>query len=189
MTTKDTTPQPVEDAFDIEAWLAGASRPETVVMLSSKGHEYGEYKKLELQLQAAQKADDDEFDQRLGSGAEARRIASEMDALSKVIDAGRRPFRLRGLAEVAAPGDTQPDLQTIRKQSKDLDQDGQNAALLAACCIDPVLTPAKWSALRAALGEGQWVQLIREANRVSFADAVDAPFSVAASVALAADKS
>ena len=57
------------------------------------------------------------------------------------------------------------------------------------CCIEPVMTPAKWAALRVAIGEGQWLSAIRAANKVSFGESVDVPFSLAASVALAAGKS
>lgn len=180
----ENTPAPDDATFSIDDWISGATRPETVVMFSSKGHEHGQFKALEVKLLAAQKSTDTSGDDRLvsaGNTAPAK-IAAEMDALAKVIDKGRRPFRFRGLSE--------SDLKQVREATKDLsDDDDTNAYLLSVCCIDPVLTPAKWSALREALGEGQWTQAIREANKVSFGDAVDAPFSLAASVALAAGKS
>jgi len=178
----EDTPAPDPDAFDIEAWISGATRPETVIMLSSKGHEVGQFKALEVQLLAAQKAAEDNYDdQRLGGLPAGRQIAAQMDALAKVIDKGRRPFRLRGLSV--------SDLKAVRVESKDLDEDDTNALLLSKACIDPVLAPAQWGALREAIGEGQFVQAVREANKVSFGDATDAPFSLAASVALAAGKS
>lgn len=175
----DDTPAPDPDTFDIEAWISGATRPETVIMLSSKGHEYGQFKALEVQLLSAQKAGEDApADDRLVSvaSAEPRRIAEQMEALAKVIDKGRRPFRLRGLSA--------SDLKAVRAESKDLDEDDTNALLLSKACIDPVLTPAQWGALREAIGEGQFVQAVHEANKVSFGDATDAPFSLAASVVL-----
>lgn len=178
------TPEPDDATFSIDDWIKGATRPETVIMLSSKGHEYGQFKTLEQDLIAAQKAAADTAgDDRLVSigNTEPARIAAEMDELAKIIDKGRRPFRLRGLSE--------SDLKTMRAQTKDLDEDDTTAHLLAMCCIDPVLTPAKWVELREVLGEGQWTQAIREANKVSFGEAVDAPFSLAASVALRMDKS
>lgn len=175
------TPAPDDTTFSIDDWISGATRPETVIMLSSKGHEYGQFKALEVELSAAQKAAADTVDDRLVGGSDVARIAAEMDALVKVIDAGRHPFRLRGLSD--------PDLKAMRAATKDLDEDETTAHLLAMCCIDPVLTPAKWGQLRIALGEGQYTQAIREANRVSFGEAVDAPFSIAASVALATQRS
>jgi len=179
----EDTPTPDDATFSIDDWISGATRPETVIMLSSKGHEYGQFKALEVELYAAQKATDTAGDDRLVSVAntEPVRIAAEMDALTKVIDAGRHPFRMRGLSEA--------DLKAMRVATKDLDEDETTAHLLAMCCIDPVLTPAKWVELRQALGEGQWTQCIREANKVSFGESVDVPFSLAASVALAAAKS
>ena len=179
----EDTPAPDNTTFDIDAWIAGASRPEDVIMLSSKGKEYGQFKALEVQLLAAQKATEDApSDDRLVSVAntEPARIAAEMDALAKSIDAGRRPFRLRGLSDA--------DLKAIREQSKDLDEDATSALLLSLCCVEPVLTPAQWGGLRTALGEGQWNQATKAANRVSFSEGVAAPFSVAASIARAATK-
>jgi hypothetical protein len=182
MTTIDT-PAPDDTTFSIDDWISGATRPETVIMLSSKGHEYGQFKALEVELLAAQKATDTAGDDRLVSVAntEPARIAAEMDALAKVIDKGRRPFRLRGLSE--------PDLKVMRAATKDLDEDETTAHLLSMCCIDPVLTPAKWGELRVALGEGQWAQAIKAANQVSFSESVDAPFCLAASIVLSAARS
>ena len=180
----EDTPTPDDATFSIDDWISGATRPETVIMLSSKGHEYGQFKALEVELYAAQKAAEDKpADDRLVSvaSAEPARIAAEMDALAKVIDAGRHPFRLRGLNE--------SDLKAMRAATKDLDEDETTAHLLSMCCIDPVLTPAKWVELRQALGEGQYTQAIREANKVSFAESVDAPFSLASSIVLAASRS
>ena len=178
----ETTPTPDDTTFSIDDWISGATRPETVIMLSSKGHEYGQFKALEVELYAAQKATDTAGDDRLVSvtNTEPARIAAEMDALTKVIDKGRRPFRLRGLSDA--------DLKVMRAATKDLDEDETTAHLLAMCCIDPVLTPAKWVELRQALGEGQYSQAIRAANTVSFGEAVDAPFSLASSIVLSATK-
>lgn len=186
--TKIDMPTPDDKTFSIDDWISGATRPETVIMLSSKGHECGQFAALEVELMAAQKAATDKpADDRLVSvaTAEPARIAAEMEALRQVIDAGRHPFRLRGLAETAPEGDSQPDLKTMRAQTKDLDEDATNAVLLSACCISPQLTPAKWTALRSVLGEGQWVAAVKAATRVSFGGSVDVPFSLAASVALA----
>ena len=180
----EDTPAPDDTTFSIDDWSSGATRPETVIMLSSKGHEYGQFKALEVELLAAQKAaSDPPADDRLvlTGGADVQRIATEMDALAKVIDAGRHPFRLRGLNDA--------DLKVMRAATKDLDEDETTAHLLAMCCIDPVLTPAKWVELRQALGEGQWTQAIKAANRISFGEAMDAPFSLAASIVLATGKS
>lgn len=179
----EDTPAPDDTTFSIDDWISGATRPETVIMLSSKGHEYGQFKALEVELLAAQKATDTAGDDRLVSVAntEPVRIAAEMDALAKVVDKGRRPFRLRGLSE--------SDLKLMREATKDLGEDETTADLLSRCCIDPVLTPAQWGQLREALGEGQYTQAIREANKVSFGESVDAPFSLASSVVLAAGKS
>jgi hypothetical protein len=47
-----------------------------------------------------------------------------------------------------------------------------------------VLTPAKWAALRQAVGEGQWMGAVNASNRITFGETVDVPFSLAASVAL-----
>ena len=184
MPVDEDMPTPDDATFSIDDWISGATRPETVIMLSSKGKEHGEFAALEVELMAAQKAAADKpADDRLVSVATAEpvRIAEQMDALAKVIDKGRRPFRLRGLNEA--------DLKAIRVATKDLDEDATNEHLLSVCCIEPVLTPAKWAALRQALGEGQYTQAIREANKVSFSESVDVPFSLAASVALAAGKS
>jgi len=179
LTEDDFPPHgPQVETFNIDDWISGATRPETVVMLSSKGKEYGEFKVLELELMKAQRAVDDDPDDRLVSVAntEPVRIATEMDRLSKVIEAGRRPFRLRGLSEA--------DLKTLRATTKDMVEDETTAHMLSLCCINPALTAVKWNELRQVLGEGQWAQLLRESNRVSFGEAADVPFSVAASVAL-----
>jgi hypothetical protein len=181
-------PTPDDATFSIDDWIKGATRPETIIMLSSKGHECGQFAALELQLLAAQKASSDGTpgDDRLVSVASAEpvQIATEMDALAKVIEGGRRPFRFKGLPENPVEGDPQPSLKQLREQSKDADEDDANAALLAACCIDPALTPAQWAKTRGALGEGQYVQAIRAARQVTYGEAPSVPFSVAASVVL-----
>lgn len=178
-----TTPAPDPTTFSIDDWISGATRPEDVVTLSSKGHEYGQYKALELELLRSQKVTDDNPDDRLVSTSshEPVRIATEMADLAKVIDSGRHPFRLRGIGG--------PDLKAMQAETEDMDDDEKSAHMLALCCIDPVLTPTQWNNLRVAIGEGQYTQVIRAANRVSFGEAVGAPFSVAASVALRIDKS
>jgi hypothetical protein len=176
--TKIDMPTPDDKTFSIDDWIAGATRPETVITLSSKGAEYGRFKSLEVELLAANKAAADNPDDRLisVSAGEPLRIATQMDALAKVIDAGRHPFRLRGLSEA--------DLKSVRIASKDLDEDATNELLLSICCVDPVLTPAKWGALRQAVGEGQWMGAVNASNRITFGETVDVPFSLAASVAL-----
>lgn len=189
--TKIDMPTPDDKTFSIDDWLTGATRPEDVITLSSKGAEYGQFKALELQLLAANKAAADNPDDRLVSigAAEPRRIALEMDALAKVVDAGRHPFRFRGLPELPVNGDPQPSLKALRETNKDADEDDINAALLAACCIDPPMTPHQWNNLRGAIGEGQYVQAIRTARQVTYGEAPNSPFSVAASVALATQQS
>lgn len=190
MTTKDT-PAPDDKTFSIDDWLAGATRPEIVITLSSKGHECGEFAALELRLLAAQKITETSGDDRLVSvgSAEPRRIAEQMDTLAKTVDKGRRPFRFKGLPELPVQGDPQPCLKALREANKDADEDDSNMALLAACCIDPAMTPQQWATLRGALGEGQYVQAIRAARTATYGDAPQTPFSVAASVALAASES
>lgn len=180
------TPAPDDSAFSIEDWLAGATRPETVISLSSKGREYGEYRAKEVELMKAERAAADNPDDRLvtASGNEPARIAREMDALAKVIDSGMREFRFRGL-------DEEHDLKAVRdaKDKENLDEEGVAAVMMSLCCIDPVMTPAQWKAARSALGEGQWNQATRTANTVTFGEAVTVPFSVAASVAAATNQS
>jgi hypothetical protein len=188
----EDTPTPDDTTFSIDDWLSGATRPEGVITLSSKGRECGEFAALEVQLFAANKsAEDKPADDRLVSvgSAEPRQIAEQMDALVKVIDKGRRPFRFRGLPENPVDGDPQPSLKALREANKDADEDDMNMALLAACCVDPAMTQAQWAKTRAALGEGQYVQCIRTARQVTYGDAPSVPFSVAASVVLAAAKS
>jgi hypothetical protein len=177
---ENATPALDDTTFSIDDWINGATRPEDVIVLSSKGKEWGEYKALELELmKATRAADSTPDDDRLVTVANAEpvRIATQMDAKAKVIDKGRRPFHFRGISG--------PELETMRAETKDLDDEQTSTHILALCCIDPALTPAKWAEVRVALGEGQYTQAVNVAKQVTFGEAVSAPFSVAASVVLA----
>lgn len=167
------------DDFDLEAWIGGAKLPERACTVYSRPDLVGQYEALDADLRRLQSRDDDESaDERLGTKSEPQRIAAQMDAIRREMDASARVFKFRSLApgeldeiKDAAGKGAQPEELTFR--------------VLATQCVQPAgITWEQFKTLYQALGDGYFnATILQTANEAREANAVALPFSLAASVA------
>jgi hypothetical protein len=168
-----------------EELLAGAKLPETGVPICLRGDLAAEFERLEAELAEAREAE--ERDDSLAAGGQARQIAEEIEDLRQTMREHTHTFRLRALPRRAFR-----DLIEAHPQREDNRDDaafGVNvltfpAPLIAASCVDPVMTEQQVEQLLEVLNEGQMLELYGAAlalNRGS----VDVPKSAAASEILA----
>lgn len=170
--------------MDVKQLIAGARLPETGVPICMRGDLVRQHEALEAALDEARTADAEDS---LAAGGEARKIAEEIQALEGEMREHTHTFGLRGLPRNeyrALLAEFPP-----RDGNKEDEAMGANAvtwpiALIARCCIDPVMTLEQAHELADVLTDGQLLQLYGGAlglNKIT----VDAPKSVAASAILA----
>lgn len=167
-------------SVDLDAWLDGYTAPEDTVVLIAPSPERARHSELEAELHTLATAD--ERDPRLGGGVAARReaIAREMHELEDAARANGRELRLRvrGLTQQESL-----DLRAaIKADGMEDDEEEMNLRLLQQCAVDPALSRAQVERLRSTLTMGQWGTLIGRVTVLTFAERVDVPFSLAASV-------
>lgn len=164
---------------DIEAWLAEAELPERSVSLCLQGSLVAEYERLDAQLrQAAQTAGS------LAGDSPAQQIAAQMEVLHERMLADARILRFRAL-----PPRVFSDLRAKQPLEKKPDQtDDEHAdayhvwvcGIVAASCVDPVMTAEQVDRLSQTLSDGLW-RLVTAAAWDVNTSAQDIPFSAAAS--------
>jgi hypothetical protein len=149
---QDTDPV---DAFDIEAWLAGARPPTRHVRVIGAGHLLGAYEELDARL----------ADLRVpGSRAtrpgmfvanhdqEEPRIVAQMTALRAEIDASTIDLRFQAL-----PYEQQQELDdAVRDKDGKLDGVERQTRWIAAGCVSHPMSAAQARQMRLAIGEGQF---------------------------------
>ena len=167
---------------DIEAILKQAKPRETTVPIYMAGDLVAEIERLERQLAevgAAQWQADS-----LASTNPTTAIAQKIEAARKKLKASEVEFRFRAL-----PDDQWSDLLAAhppKDPEKQLfDPDSFPRALIAACALDPVMTPEQVDRLFAVLNQGQRNSLFDGAYQVNV-EGTSVPFSVSASGILAA---
>lgn len=165
--------------------LSAARLPEKSVPICLRGDLQVEFEQLEQELADAQEAD--ARNDSLAGGGQARKVAERMEALSAEMREHTHPFVLRALSSREWR-----ELVDEHPPRKNDDADallGANSAtfphaMLAACCIDPVMTVEQVAQLTEKITDGQALTLFgcgMELNRGS----VDVPKSAAASALLA----
>ncbi|OLT24420.1 hypothetical protein BJF79_13845 [Actinomadura sp. CNU-125] len=170
---------------DFEKLLAGAKLPETGVPICLRGDLAVEFERLETDLAEAREAE--ERDDSLAAGGQAREIAEQIEDLRQTMQDHTHTFRLRAL-----PRKKWRDLLEEHPPREDNAADTQfgvnNATfptvLIAASCLDPVMTEQQVDQLFEVLTEGQMLELYGAAlalNRGS----VNVPKSGLASAILA----
>lgn len=145
-------------SFDIDAWLDGASRPETVVELHRAGHLLATLADIEARMRVAEatspqdRSITDESPESLGE--EWSRVAQEWaDSALRV--------RVRAL--------TTPEIKKARKAAKDAKapEDDHVLWVVAAGTVEPQLTPEQLVTLRDRIGEGELAVLSAAVLRLS----------------------
>jgi hypothetical protein len=165
--------------------LAGARLPETGVPLCLRGDLQVRHEELERELEEARDAD--RSDDSLSGGGRARKVAEQIRALEAEMRAHTHVFVLRALnrqafrdlVEKHPPRDGNADDQALGANSRTFP-----VPLIAASCIDPVMTPEQVDQLLEVLTEGQMLQLYGTALHLN-RSRVDVPKSWAASELLA----
>jgi hypothetical protein len=166
---------------DIEALLKKAKPRETTVAVYLAGDVVADIERLERQLAdagAAQwKADS------LAATDPTKAIAEKIEAARKRLKASEAEFRFRAL-----PDKEWSDMLAAHPP-RDAEKEMFNPetfprALIAACCVDPVMTPEQVDRLFGVLNQAQRNQVFDTAYEVNM-EASTIPFSVTASALLA----
>ncbi|MFF1281048.1 hypothetical protein [Streptomyces sp. NPDC058299] len=165
---------------DIGDILKQAKPRERTVMVCVRGDLAGEAERLAAEL--ARTSDDWEPSD-LTETHPGRELAAQLKAVREQIKAAEVPFLLRYIGDRAYS-----DLVAAHPSEKDdelFDSDTFPRALIAASCVDPVMTEDQVAELFEVINEGQIKALFDAAWDVHHsADVV--PFSLAASALLAA---
>ena len=167
---------------DIEALLKRAKPRETTVAVYLAGDLVADIERLERQLADAGgtqwQADS------LASKNPAVVIADKIEAARKRLKASEEEFRFRALSD-----DQWSDLLAAhppKDPEKNLfDPDTFPRALIAACCIDPVMSPEQVDRLFAVLNQAQRNEIFDGAYGVN-TEGTAVPFSLNASAILGA---
>lgn len=165
--------------WDIEEWLAEAELPERSVSLCLRGSLVAEYERLDAQLrQAAQTAGS------LAGNSPAQQIAAQMETLHAQMQDAGRTLRFRALPpRVFSDLRAKQPLEKKPNQTDDEHADAFHAwvcGIVAASCVDPVMTAEQVDRLSQTLSDGLWRQVTAAAWDVN-TSAQDIPFSAAAS--------
>jgi len=168
---------------DIESILRMARPKERVVHVCLRGDLVAEHDELERQIRDADTAPGERA---LADGGSPRALAGRVQAVEAEMRAASAPFRFRALPRSR--------WDALRKRFEDESANsGYNlealaGPLVAASCVAPVMTEAQVDALREVISHGQFQELFGAAWDVN-TGAVDVPFSLIASAALAAPES
>lgn len=176
MTDTFTKPAPAE-ADGIADWIGSARLPEKSVTVYGRADLVADYDELQEQLQSA--LDAARNDDRLNSRASS--VAAELAELREEMKSSAKTFRFRALtrAEGKSINDSAP-----KNQAGELDDDYVAEQWVAKACIEPKVTPAQVTDIRARIGEGQFAALWQTAYEVSTKKRHDLPFLPAAWAAL-----
>jgi hypothetical protein len=168
---------------DIAEVLKRAKAPERVVEICLDADLAAEHDELSRRLTEAQRSQT-----ALSDGGKAAKVAKEIRDLEGRMQASVVPFRMRGLS--AYRRQEWLDAHPAREGKQELfDPYTGPVALIAACCVDPQMTPEQAKELCDKLGTGQTDQLFSAAWEATNGGSA-VPFSVAASVTLrASDRS
>jgi hypothetical protein len=164
--------------MDIEDILAGVKLPQRTIPLCLRGDLQAEFEDLERQLRQAEATDDDS----LAGGGTARELAELIEAVRQQMAEHTTVFRFESLT-ARGYSDLLTQHQPTEAQKREgatLNGETFPTALIAACAIDPKMTPAQAKRLSEAVTHLQWEDLFNCAlacNR----QAVDVPFSLSAS--------
>lgn len=173
---------------------AKAARPETVAHVCLRGDLLAEVKRLEGELEALQNDPPRGAvpgDERLSSGSSTlgrqRELAEQIEVARAEMQAASVPFRFRGLSKPqwdALLVKHQPRRDDAVDRQVGFDRSALFPELVRASLVDPeVGSDAEWQQLLDVLSAGQFETLVSAAYAAS-AEAVQVPFSVAASVTL-----
>jgi hypothetical protein len=165
--------------------LKTAKLPEDSVEICLRGDLQRRHEDLERELEEASEAD--KQGSSLADGGKARKVAEEIQRVEREMREHTHPFAFRAL-----PGRQYREMVQEHKPREGDNFDalfGANmntwpAALISACCIDPVMTLEQVEELLDVLTDGQRERLFLCAAQLN-RDLVDVPKSVAASAILA----
>lgn len=165
--------------------LKAAKLPEDSVPICLRGDLQRRHEELERDLEEARDTDDQGSS--LADGGKARKVAEEIQRVEREMREHTHPFAFRAL-----PSREYRELVQDHKPREGDQLDalyGVNmstfpAVLIAACCIDPVMTLEQVEELLGLLTEGQMMDLFMCAANLNRGQ-VDVPKSAAASAILA----
>lgn len=169
--------------MDIEQIIAGAKRPETTVPLCMRGDLQAEWEQLDRDFDAADKSITDEVTAG-GSPVQAVKIAQQMAEVEREMRDSTVIFTMRGMPRTAwkSLAEAHPPIEGV--DEGEVNEESFVAAMIAASCIEPVMTVDQAERLRDQVTDGQWQELATAAWQLN-KSMIGVPFSLAASTRLA----
>ncbi|MFL6138799.1 MAG: hypothetical protein ACJ74O_13500 [Frankiaceae bacterium] len=171
--------------LDLDALLNEAALPTTTVPICLRGDLQARFELAERQLADGQRQGGSDS---LASGADARRIAEQIEALSGEMTAATVTFTLRAMPrpDWRAFVAKHPPRDGVKEDAAlGLNNDTFWDALIRDSVIDPQLDDARWAKLAPVLTDGQYDRLTDAAWALNRRDVVP-PRSRAASAVIAA---
>lgn len=165
------------EPFDLSAWLDDAQLPQRAVRVVGRADLIATYQELDARLAAARAVATGGM---LVSRSEERRLAEEMTAVRRAIEASTIEFRFRALtAEEWADID-----ESVPKPGEEGHGAARAAAGISAACTSHSMTREQAELLRRKIGEGQYKAMWDAVWAASNETQVEIPFSLAHSAAL-----
>jgi hypothetical protein len=170
---------------DIEQIISGARRPETTVPLCMRGDLQAVWEQLNRDFDTADKEITDEVTSG-GSPLLAVKIAKQMAELEREMRDSTVIFTLRGMSrtrwkELAAE---HPPIEGVDDEGSEVNEEDFVTAMIAECCVAPVMTVEQAGRLRDEMTDGQWQELATASWQLN-KSMIGVPYSLAASARLA----
>lgn len=171
--------------MDIEQIISQAQRPERTVPLCLRADLQSTWEELEREFL---KADQEITDDVLPGGASARsaKLAKQMEDVRREMDASTVIFKLRAVNRKTWQMIVRanPPREDGTGSDGQVDEEAFVTSMIAACCVDPVMTPEQAARFRDEVTDGQWQELANVAWQLNKQMTV-IPFSLSASTRLA----
>jgi hypothetical protein len=169
--------------MDIEQIIAGARRPETTVPLCMRGDLQAIWEQLDRDFDAADKEITDEVTSG-GSPIQAVKIAKQMAEIEREMRDSTVIFTLRGLSRTRwrELADAHPPIEGV--DEGEVNEESFVTAMIAECCVQPVMNIEQAGRLRDQVTDGQWQELATASWQLN-KSMIGVPYSLAASARLA----
>lgn len=154
-------------AASIDDILGEISPVERTVPVCTAGHLIAQREQLERDLSAAIRRDAEK--RSIDARKEAPKVAEQIQEVEAEMEAKTRIFRVQAIAihDWRALVAAHPPTDADREAGFDYNAETLPIAAVAACCVDPPMTPEKAGLLAGVLQPAQWTRLwltTREAN-------------------------
>jgi hypothetical protein len=169
--------------MDIEQIIAGARRPETTVPLCMRGDLQAAWEQLDRDFDTADKEITEEVTNG-GSSVRAVKIAQQMAEIEQEMRTSTVIFTLRGLSRTRWKELVEAHPPVEGEDEGEVNEESFVTAMIAECCVEPMMTIEQAGRLRDEVTDGQWQELATASWQLN-KSMIGIPFSLAASTRLA----